>query len=64
MSKGTVSIKRQMLQIKCRNAVVGDMAFGLVHRSSLMRKAKYQLERVVRVHLGADDSAYKCAHHP
>lgn len=39
---------------------VGGAAILLTNKLSDRQRCKYELEHVVRVHLGADDMAYKC----
>ena len=41
---------------------MGAAAVVLTNKRSKRSAAKYQLQNVYRVHLGADDIAYKCAH--
>jgi hypothetical protein len=40
---------------------VGGAAIILTNKFSERHRAKYELEHVVRVHLGSDDMAYQCA---
>ena len=40
---------------------MGGAAMVLTNKMSERRRAKYELQHVVRVHLGADDTAYECA---
>lgn len=42
-----------------RSALPGAAAILLTNKRSEARRSKYQLEHLVRVHLGADDTAYK-----
>ena len=39
---------------------MGGAAMVLTNRMSERWRAKYELQHVVRVHLGADDTAYEC----
>lgn len=39
---------------------MGSAAILLTNKRSERRRAKYELQHVVRVHLGSDDAAYKC----
>ena len=39
---------------------MGGAAVILTNRLAERRRAKYELRHVVRVHLGADDTAYEC----
>jgi 3-ketoacyl-CoA synthase len=39
---------------------MGSAAVLLTNKRSERRRAKYELQHVVRVHLGADDKAYSC----
>ncbi|KAL4452786.1 hypothetical protein ABPG75_008448 [Micractinium tetrahymenae] len=39
---------------------MGSAAILLTNKHSERRRSKYELQHVVRVHLGADDAAYKC----
>lgn len=39
---------------------MGSAAILLTNKHSEARRSKYRLEHLVRVHLGADDTAYKC----
>ena len=43
---------------------MGGAAMVLTNKMSERRRAKYELQHVVRVHLGADDTAYECAPSP
>lgn len=38
---------------------MGSAAILLTNKRSERRRAKYELQHVVRVHLGSDDAAYK-----
>ena len=40
---------------------MGGAAMILTNRLTEYGRAKYELQHVVRVHLGADDMAYECA---
>ena len=40
-------------------AAAGSAAILLTNKRSERRRAKYSLEHVVRVHLGADDTAFQ-----
>lgn len=40
---------------------MGGAAMVLTNRLDEAARAKYELQHVVRVHLGADDKAYRCA---
>lgn len=42
---------------------MGGAAMVLTSRASERSRAKYELQHVVRIHLGADDVAYECALH-
>ena len=39
---------------------MGGAAMVLTNRLDEAARAKYELQHVVRVHLGADDKAYRC----
>ena len=39
---------------------MGGSAVVLTNRTAERRRAKYQLQHITRVHLGADDDAYRC----
>lgn len=39
---------------------LGGAAILLTNKLSDQKRVKYELEHVVRVHLGADDAAYRC----
>jgi len=40
---------------------MGGAAIVLTNKAGARRRAKYQLQHVTRVHLGADETAYRCA---
>ena len=41
---------------------MGGAAMVLTNRLGERARAKYELTHVVRVHLGADDTAFECVH--
>jgi 3-ketoacyl-CoA synthase len=43
---------------------MGGAAMVLTNRLGERARAKYELTHVVRVHLGADDTAFECARSP
>jgi 3-oxoacyl-[acyl-carrier-protein] synthase III len=43
---------------------MGCAAVVLTNRPAARRRAKYELRHITRVHLGADETAYRCRFHP